>query len=295
MKKCIILLGAHSPSGELFTEEMNQYVSSMTYVLKRYSDIAVVIKNGVLSCVCLDDGSDIADYDLMYLRGKTCEPVRHVLALYAGIAHVPVVNSESNTFQVMTKIEQYAALAVAGVPVPDSVFVAHPQYYDRIPQLLGSDFPMVAKSISGSNGNDNMLVHTSDELRTIPISDPVFQPFLPNEFDYRVIVAGDHVALAYKRIRGVTSADYKNNIAKGGRREMVELPDDIAAIAVKTARVVGREFGGVDVLPRTDNGQAVVLEINFNFGTPHFDDVAQKEAYYRDVDTYFNGLTNESL
>lgn len=294
MKKCIIFVGAHSPSGELFAQEINQHAQSMTYVLKRYSEVAIVIKDGKLSCVCLDDASDIADYDLIYLRGKTCEPLRHVLALYAGQHHIPVVNSESNTFQVMSKIEQYAALAVAGIPVPDSAFVTDAGHYSRVPELLGADFPMVAKSILGSNGNDNILVRTADELHGIDLQDPVFQPFLPNEFDYRVIVTGERVALAYKRIRSVTSDDYKNNVAKGGRREMVELPDDVAAIAVKTARVVGREFGGVDVLPRSDNGQLVVLEINFNFGTPQFDDPIRKDAYYRDVDEYFNELTAAS-
>jgi RimK family alpha-L-glutamate ligase len=260
------------------------------YELRRYADIAVIIRQGVVRLVYLTDNTDVADSNLVYLRGITYEPLRHALAAYLESKDVPVINTESHRFQTMSKLEQYVTLALAGVPVPDSVFISRPEYYERVLELLGSSFPIVAKSITGSNGNDNQLVHTAAELADLAMDEPIFQTFIPNQFDYRVIVADDHVALAYKRVRNAEAEDYKNNIGQGGRREMVELPSELHAVAIRAAHAVGREFAGLDILTDSATGQSVVLEVNFNFGTPVFDDAAKETAYYKDLTAYFGQL-----
>lgn len=289
MKRVAVLVGSKSTSGERFVETLDRY-SEDQYSIRHYSSIAIVIKHGVVSAYYLDDGVDVADTDLVYLRGITNEPLRHALAAYLKSKNIPVVNTESHTYQTITKLEQYVVMALAGVPVPDSVFITDPSRYYQVPVLLGAPFPYVAKSISGSNGNDNQLVASEEELRSLEIDQPVFQPFIPNEFDYRVIVAGDKVLLSYKRIRSVHTSDYKNNIGQGGRREMTSLPEELQHIAIKAAHAIGREFSGLDILTDSQTGESVVLEVNFNFGTPVFDDQHQEQVYYEAISSYFSEL-----
>jgi RimK family alpha-L-glutamate ligase len=288
-KKIIVLVGGAGNSGKEFVSLCNDH-SSDDYIIKRYSDIAFIFKEGVQRCLFIDDGTDLTDADLVYFRGTSAEHIRHAVALFLNHNGVPMVNSESTNFQTTTKLEQYSALALAGLPIPDSVFVNKPEYYQQAFDLLGTAFPIVAKSISGSNGNDNQLVRSEEELEQLDMPLPIFQKFIPNTFDYRVIVAGDHVALSYKRIRSANKDDYKNNISQGGTREAAELSEELQEIAVRAAQTIGREFTGLDIMPNAETGEHVILEVNFNFGTPHFKDVTIEQGYYEDITRYLRGL-----
>lgn len=289
MKTITVFVGGNGVSGTRFVDALQRYTDT-TCVTRQYADVAVVIRGGTVRCFYVSDGTDVSATSLAYLRGISSDALRHVLAVYLRSNQVPVVNSDSLSFQAMTKLEQYVVLALAGVPVPDSVFVASPDHYDKVVGYLGGSFPVVAKSITGSNGRDNVLIKDAVGLDTLAIGDPVFQAFIPNEFDYRVIVAGEEVLLAYKRVRSVAVDSYKNNIAQGGRREMTTLSPDLQTMAVQAAKALGREFAGIDIVTNSETGQSMVLEANFNFGTPVFDDPAREARYYRDMSEYFTRL-----
>lgn len=287
-KKIIVLVGEKHESGKKFVDDIAKY-SKNSYVLKKYSDVCVSIKDGELKAFFIDDNTGFDDADLVFLRGMTDSELRHVLAAYLFNRGIPVVNSESNKYQVMSKLEQNVVLALSGVPVPDCVFVSDEKHYEKAFSLLGVDFPIVAKSINGRNGNDNILVRSALELSNLDIPSPVFQPFIPNMFDYRVIVAGEQVILSYKRVRSVDTDDYRNNISQGGRREFVDLPDDLRMMAVRASKSLGREFCGLDILTNSETGESVVLEVNFNFGTPEIEGDASR-LFYENVDDYFESL-----
>lgn len=291
-KRVSVFGGDMHRSGERFVEAMSRYTND-EYTMRLYADVAVVIKRGEVRCFYLSDGGDIALTDLVYLRGITDEHLRHALAAYLGHKGVPVINSESNHFQCMSKLEQYVVFALAGIPVPDSVFVSRAEHYRRAVELLECEFPIVAKSITGSNGRQNVLIKSVGELKDLKIDQPIFQAFIPNSFDYRVIVAGDKVALAYRRTRQTGTGEHRNNLARGGRREIATLPEELQKMAVEAARIVGRELSGLDIVTNSETGHSVVLEANFNFASLIFGDgEASIEAdYYRLLAEYFNRLT----
>lgn len=291
MKRILVFVGDvdKTSSGVRFVHDIQEY-SQDEYIVKSYSDLVIQFKKGNLSLSFFNDDLSIDTCDLVYLRGISSSEIRHVLAAYLTAKNIPVVNSESTRFQMMTKLEQYAVFALAGIPVPDGVFVARPEYYEYALTLLNSPFPIVAKSISGKNGRDNALIYTLEEFKRISMYLPIFQAFIPNEFDYRVIVAGDSVALTYKRIRHAGSRGHQNNIGQGGVREMVELPQELHGLALRAAHAVGREFAGLDLMTNSETGETVVLEANFNFGTPDFTDKALKYQYYTRLSQYMTSL-----
>jgi glutathione synthase/RimK-type ligase-like ATP-grasp enzyme len=289
--KCLILLSQHSPSGEKFVQKLSSYNTDNHYQAKKYDELAVLIKNNQVKIFSISDDQDVLDFDLVFLRGTVHAPLRHAITDYLNFHGKIAVNSESLTYQRMTKLEQNVHLALNQLPVPDSLYLANlANVRMALEAISGFSFPLVAKSINGRNGNDNEIVKSVEEIQQLPFNDLILQPFIPNDFDYRVITAGEKVLLAYKRIRGVGEENYKNNISRGGRREMIELDHQLAEMAVKAANVSGREFSGLDILVDKDTGKSVILEVNYNFGTPDFDDSAIEQKFYHQIDDYFSSL-----
>jgi len=276
-------------SGRLFIEKLRRaHGGSGTVATLYYEDVIVSIKGSKLNV--LHSTTDFLP-DIVYLRGKGYPELRHVLALYYHSQGAKLVNSESLTFQYVTKLEQNAGFALAGVAVPDSVYVSDMALLPRAVDILGGSFPIVAKAIDGSNGNDNVLAQSMDDLLAHASRTTILQAYQPNSFDYRVIVVGDQVIASYKRIRDMSNLEnYKNNIGQGGVREFIELDDELKSMAVRAASSIGREFTGVDILPNEETGQHVVLEANFNFGTPEFEDQETERRYYEAILGYFKSL-----
>lgn len=247
------------------------------YVLLTYADLCFYVgKDGV---TCHDTkGNDLAAFNLVYIRDfHGYEYERNALALYLQQNDVTFINQDTAEFQDISKLTQYMRLAYAGVPVPESYYV-HPQNFSYLLTDSSVSFPLIIKSISGSNGQQNFLVHTPEELATVEVNKPVIQRFLPNSFDYRVIVADDEVLLAYKRVR-VDTSNHRNNVAAGAAREVVEVPEEVSRIAVAAAKATRRNLAGVDVLQNSETGEYAVLEVNFNFGMTELSDGVADEYY----------------
>jgi len=235
------------------------------YYIENLADIAFVIRGSDVACVSMASSRDIATYDLLYIRGTGHPPIRHALALYAAHHKLTLLGEEAHYFQHATKLTQYVALALAGVPVPDTIFATR-AWIVQAAARCGATYPAVVKAIDGSNGLDNMLIKCADKLDDLTFEYPVVQQYIPNDFDYRVIVAGGEVMLAYKRIRTDT-ANYKNNVAEGATREYVpRLSPEVRDMALRAAAITRRDLGGIDIIRDKHTGAHYVLEVNSNFG-----------------------------
>ncbi len=283
MKKILILMGDYSPSGKEFATKLRQY-SCDDVTLCRYSDLVVIVSDESVDVRLAEQEDRPIDYfDVIYLRGLSRGPLRHAISMYAANKSVILLNSESHNFQIMSKLEQGVTFALNNIPTPPFIYSINTNTTKQYVDKLSWKYPLVAKSIAGSNGRDNVMVQSPDELNDINFSDFMVQPFLPNDFDYRVIVAGGDVILAYKRIRSVKVNTYKNNIAEGGRREIVTLSPELQNLAINAAQTIGREFCGLDILVDKATGKSYVLEINFNFGTPGFGTPEEERTFYEKV------------
>lgn len=292
MKNILILKGdrPEQPGTASFVLQKGLAESENNYSLERYSNIVFIIKNNEVSCYSAVTGRDLASYDLVYLRDIVYEEVRHAISLYLSFKKIPVVNTEASNFQCISKLTQNISFALNGIPVPDSVY-AQSDHREGAIDASGLSYPFIAKAIKGSNGRDNFLIESKGDLpEEIMGMDLILQPFIPNTFDYRIVVGGDEVLIAYKRIRNPKSSTHQNNISQGGTGEIVnDLPKDVQEIALKAAKSINRELCGVDVLKNSKTGDHVVLEANFNFATPPFSkDVL--EFYYMKLDKYLSSL-----
>lgn len=138
-------------------------------------------------------------------------------------------------------------------------------FLEKIADYLG--FPFVIKQCFGSFGAGVYLAHNMDEAKAALMKTAggaaIAQQYIASSFarDIRAYVVGDKVAAAM--LRHNESGDFRANVAQGGKADAYMLSEAQAALAVKTAQLLGCTFAGVDLL-FDENGEMTVCEVNSN-------------------------------
>lgn len=166
-----------------------------------------------------------------------------------------IINSPEGIVTCASKVMTSALLLHHGIPTPATFFTES--------KIMAAGFikkhtKVVSKPVYGFDGVGIHLVENEDELGDPPY---YLQEYVPNDRDFRVFVIGDRAVGAIMRV----SDHLTHNIHQGGYGSAIDIPGQMADIAVRAAQVVGVDYGGVDLLVR--NGSYVVLEVN---GTPNW-------------------------
>lgn len=145
-------------------------------------------------------------------------------------------------------------------------------FLEKIADYLG--FPFVIKQCFGSFGAGVYLAGNMEEAKAALMKTAggaaIAQQYIASSFarDIRAYVVGDKVAAAM--LRHNESGDFRANVAQGGKADAYALSEAQAALAVKTAQILGCTFAGVDLL-FGENGEMTVCEVNSN---AHFADIS---------------------
>lgn len=138
-------------------------------------------------------------------------------------------------------------------------------FLEKIADYLG--FPLVIKQCFGSFGAGVYLARNMEEAKAALMKTAggaaIAQQYIASSFarDIRAYVVGDKVAAAM--LRHNESGDFRANVAQGGKADAYTLSEAQAALAVKTAQLLGCTFAGVDLL-FGENGEMTVCEVNSN-------------------------------
>lgn len=138
-------------------------------------------------------------------------------------------------------------------------------FLEKIADYLG--FPFVIKQCFGSFGAGVYLAGNMEEAKAALMKTAggaaIAQQYIASSFarDIRAYVVGDKVAAAM--LRHNESGDFRANVAQGGKADAYALNEAQAALAVKTAQILGCTFAGVDLL-FGENGEMTVCEVNSN-------------------------------
>src|SRR5579885_2796007 len=165
---------------------------------------------------------------------------------------VTVLNGRRTLVAAHDKLSTAVALFEAGVPHPRTVHVAP---WLPVPEL---EPPIVFKPRFGSWGKD--VVRCDDEpsieralieLEAKPwyeATGAIAQKLVaPRGYDLRLVVAGDRVVGAVRRI--AAPGEWRTNVALGARREPIAPPPEACALAVAAAEAIGGSLVGIDLLP----------------------------------------------
>jgi len=203
------------------------------------------------------DPAGVAEADAIIVRGMpagTLEDVIFRMDLLGRLARDRHVVNPPRALEVA--IDKYLSLVRlhdAGVRVPRTMVAQDEAGIEAAWTSLGGN--AVLKPLFGSQGRGIERITTRQELepwlaaarRAEPPGAVCYlQEFVPHVgWDARVLVIGDRSFA----IRRVSTGDWRINVSRGARPEAWRLPADWEEAAVRSARAVGAEIAGVDLLP----------------------------------------------
>ncbi|WP_336035178.1 ATP-grasp domain-containing protein [Halobacterium yunchengense] len=230
-----------------------------------------------------DPPFDPADFDAGFVfPGRLMEG-----GVVDAFLDVPWVNDRAAVLRSRNKAGALAALAEAGVPVPDTAYVSNPADAGEVRAAFERfESPVVVKPNSTTRGVGVTKVHDADSLagvtdyldlvhdyRATGDKSYLVQEYLPDATDYRAMVLDGEVVGAVRR----EGDGWKHNVHGGATATGVDLPGDLRALAVDAADALDVDLLGVDLL--VSGGRAVVNETN---ARPTIDDAAKYDADFYD-------------
>lgn len=174
---------------------------------------------------------------------------------------IPVINSPKAIEIAINKHRTLALLAKNGIKVPYTVVTEN---VNETVKKLNYSKGIVVKPLFGSKGLGSFLLKDRDyawrvlaDLRYLRHVLYLQQLLKHGGKDIRAFVIGDKVVAAmYRELPG----SWKTNIARGARPKPLKVTDEIADIAVKSAKIIGCDIAGVDIVE--SKGEKYVIEIN---------------------------------
>ncbi len=238
----------------------------------RYDNLLFSISSDLVEITDKRLGVDLSSFDFVFLRDiRGYEDERHGVALYLSKNDVPYSNRDAINFEHMSKLTQNMAFAYEGLKIPKTVYSTKSSHITEAASLFV--YPLILKSIIGRNGEDNFLVKDKKDLQALLQSNNeskfMIQEFIPNNFDYRIIVLGGEVKSVATRTRDPASSDHRNNVRQGAEKDYQAIDTvskDVLRTAVKGAAAVNRDTAGVDIVVSNEDKTPYILEANYAYG-----------------------------
>jgi len=175
-------------------------------------------------------------------------------------------NSANSIDVVKDKLFQLQILAESGMPIPKTMLANFPIDLEVVRKHI--KFPVVVKTITGSQGSGVFLcetINSLDELmHMVKNSNPnvnlIFQEFVKTSHgrDLRVVTVGGRIVGAM--IREATDGGFKANFSRGGTVNKYEITPEIEWLVLEIARILNLDIAGIDLL--FDDKGFKICEVN---------------------------------
>lgn len=205
--------------------------------------------------------TNLSEYDLIYFRmvGKSLE-IATLVANYAVKNNIKLVDDMYSNSLLMPislgKSLEMFRLMEKGISIPKTVY---PASGSAIDSFDGLDFPFIVKSTSGQKAREVWLVKNQEELEILrsKFEKGKFyfsQALVPNARRIRALVVGDKVIGAIVR----HTKWFKDHT----KITLDPIPEDIVKLAVDSAKAVGLNISGIDILVNSQTNEMFVIEAN---------------------------------
>ncbi|MCA9374072.1 RimK family alpha-L-glutamate ligase [Candidatus Peregrinibacteria bacterium] len=199
------------------------------------------------------------------------------------LMNMPVVNRYLPVSRAKNKLRTMQILTKGKVPVPNTVVVRHFEYLDKAIKQVGG-YPIIVKSAFGAMGKSVAIIESRRSLfsaldilwRFGQTNILLIQEYVAesDNSDYRAFVIGDKVVAAMKRT--AKKGEFRSNVHQGGDFEEVELTPEEKKIAIRSTKLLGLDYSGVDIM-RSSKGP-VVIEVNSNPGLAGINSVSSVDV-----------------
>lgn len=259
----------------LITNNIDDKYSSITQALSNndvvvsacsYKDLCFTINGHKSSITCHTTEDDIKEFSKIIVLATSPEHFENyifsALSCYCHKYNIPLIDDEfSNTDGKLYALWRFWE---KDIPVAKTIFGPTDFMAEKLTELGGSG---ILKSVKGTKGKDNYIVHSADELHQIINDNPkkrfILQNFIPNDGDWRIILVNFEPKLAiYRSSHG---KDYRNNTSLGGDAKLVPLEDvdpEIIKLAVSASKALNIKLAGADIIQNNKTNDYTVLEVN---------------------------------
>ena len=240
-----------------------------------------------------DDFDRLPEFDALFIRDTTF--VHHYTYRFARRAQAEglvVIDDPDSILKCNNKVYLAELLAHHSLPMPRTLLI-HRDNIDQIVPMLALPCVLKQPDSSFSVGVDRVDDEGGLRAKVAELLDKsdliVAQEWLPTEFDWRVGILDGRVIFVCKYYMAHGHWQIIDHHGKKGHNEgpavalaVGEAPEEVVAIALRAANLIGDGFYGVDI-KQTDN-RYCVIEVNDN---PNIDagneDGVMKDALYREV------------
>lgn len=199
--------------------------------------------------------NSLTEFDVIYFRmvGKSLE-IATLVANFAVKNNIKLVDelySNTNLMPMtLAKSIEMGKLNESGISIPKTVFGDFSQM----------EFPFIVKSTSGQRAREVWLVNNKEELDTLKSTKfekgkfYFAQALVPNAERIRVLVVGDRAIGAIRRHTKWNKSHVKETLNP--------IPVEVEKLAVDSAKAVGLNISGIDILVNSQTNEMFVIEAN---------------------------------
>jgi D-alanine-D-alanine ligase-like ATP-grasp enzyme len=288
-KHSVLAIGINLPDNEKITIQKNLKLDDITLDTASIKDIIIKIIDGNIKVSIKN--KDITRYNYIWIQsGWTTTHMAYILDLYLISQNIP--HNTTNIY--FTKLSDMYILASKGISVPNTFFHNGQKINEKNLEDIETicKLPCIYKTSLGSLGSNVFLIDQKCKIEET-IHDKkkynkyMFQEYIPNDFDYRIVIANGKPSSACIRTR--VNDKYRNNVALGAKEDFIDLkniPQQVLDIAVESAKALNLDWAGVDVVTDKKTGINYVLEVNRRPGlTENSSEIA---AFYKHIKELVN-------
>jgi ribosomal protein S6--L-glutamate ligase len=200
---------------------------------------------------------------------------------------VPLLNGPQAIARSRDKLRALQLLSAEDVGIPRTAMAREPAALRAAMDAVGGT-PVIIKLLQGTQGLGVMLADSPEGVESI--FDTLWglgQNIILQEFvresrgrDLRAVVVGGEVVAAM--LRTARAGDFRSNLHRGGAGRAVALAPPYVEAAVASARIMGLEVAGVDLLESSDGPR--VIEVNSSPGLKGIERAAKVDIAARMID-----------
>jgi len=211
-------------------------------------------------------GVDLKEFSFVWLSSSwLSRDLAYAVKLYLKNSKIPYTYVEKGT----SKVTDHMLFALNDIKTPDTLFFGHKEICKNLKQIKKvCGYPLVIKDTKGSRGAYSILVANDKELieklGELPKHKKyLFQRFVPNDYDWGVLVANGKVVSGEKSYPCL--GEFRNNTCNGAKEVFVDpanIPIEIKKIALKTSNVLGLSWSRSDIIIDKNTQLPYLMEIN---------------------------------
>jgi len=247
---------------------------SVSFFDNGYTNISINLDQKNNKIEASVEGKNIEEYNYIYFFGQGNSRNREVAVAIANILKFKKIKFIDKNVILPKgggKLLQMTLCATNDLPIPHTIFYSRDVLKTKFKELQKElELPFILKTTNGSQGQEVFLIESENDFDSCcnkqfdPDVEFISQEFLPNHFDYRVLVLGGEMKCIETRTRQ-SSEKFRNNLAVGGIPEYIHdksYPKELVTVSQNAAKLLERDVAGVDVIIDERNNKPYIIEIN---------------------------------